>query len=344
MSNVSSSSNAASVARPGHRIAATFRRRPEAFAAVLILVLCLVVGFINPAFWQLANLFDILRASVVRGLFALGVLVILAAGGLDVSFSAIAALVMYGVTKAVTVWSPDTGMVVIFLAAAIGGGLLGSINGLLVNTLKAPSLIVTIGTQYVFRGFLLTFVGTALFMNIPAAMDRFGQASLMTQTAANGFTIQLPAFVLVLFAAAVATWGILNFTLIGRAVYAVGGRPDIAERLGYNVSTVQLFAFTWAGMLAGIAGIIHVSSNRLANPFDLAGIELSVIAAVILGGARITGGSGSVLGTLLGVLLITLISSVLITVGIPSSWQTAIFGLFILCAGNFFVLKQRRVI
>lgn len=323
------------------RILGLFRRHPEAFAALLIVVICIVVGTINPAFWQLANLFDILRASVVRGLFALGVLMVLAAGGLDVSFSAIAAFVMYAVTKAVTLFAPDTGMVVIFCIAALGGALLGAVNGVLVNTLKAPSLIVTIGTQYAYRGFLLTFVGTALFMNIPAAMDRFGQASLMTRTAENGFTVQLPAFVLVLAVAALATWAILRFTLIGRAVYAVGGRPDIAERLGYKVTTVQLFVFAWAGMLAGIGGIIHVSSNRLANPFDLAGIELSVIAAVILGGARITGGSGTVLGTLLGVVLITLVSNVLIMVGIPSTWQTAILGLFIVSAGVFFVLQRR---
>jgi simple sugar transport system permease protein len=323
------------------RTAGFFRRYPEAFAALLIVVLCVGVGLLNPAFWQLANLFDILRASVVRGLFALGVLMVLAAGGLDVSFSAIAALVMYAVTKAVTLLAPDTGMVLIFIMSAAGGALLGAINGVLVNTLKAPSLIVTIGTQYAYRGFLLTFIGTALFMNIPPAMDGFGQWSLMSRTAENGFTVQLPGFVLVLAVAALATWAMLRFTLIGRAVYAVGGRPDIAERLGYRVSSVQLFVFAWAGMLAGIAGIIHVSSNRLANPFDLAGIELSVIAAVILGGARITGGSGSVLGTLLGVVLITLVNNVLILIGIPSSWQTAILGLFILCAGVFFVLQKR---
>ncbi|WP_062226335.1 ABC transporter permease [Aureimonas frigidaquae] len=341
MSDVSVQNGRATTPGAGRRTLSFFRRRPEAFAAVLIVLICLAVGLANPAFWQLANLFDILRASVVRGLFALGVLVVLAAGGLDVSFSAIAAFVMYAVTKVVTIYAPDTGMALIFLSAAMGGALLGTINGLLVNSLKAPSLIVTIGTQYAFRGFLLTFIGTALFMNIPPAMDRFGQISLMTRTAENGFTVQLPAFVLVLAVAALITWAMLRFTIIGRAIYAVGGRPDIAERLGYRVARVQLFVFAWAGMLAGIAGIIHVSSNRLANPFDLAGIELSVIAAVILGGARITGGSGTVVGTLLGVLLITLVSNVLILVGIPSSWQTAILGLFILTAGVFSVLQRK---
>ncbi|MNL67504.1 Ribose transport system permease protein RbsC [compost metagenome] len=86
---------------------------------------------------------------------------------------------------------------------------------------------------------------------------------------------------------------------------------------------------------------MHVASNRLANPFDLAGMELEIIAAVVLGGARITGGSGSVIGTLLGVVLITLVSNVLILVGIPSTWQLAIIGVFIVLAGTVFSLRAR---
>ncbi|MFS2128184.1 ABC transporter permease subunit, partial [Pseudomonas sp. Pseusp97] len=89
--------------------------------------------------------------------------------------------------------------------------------------------------------------------------------------------------------------------MMGRAVYAMGGSLAIAERLGYNLRAIHLFVFGYTGMLAGIAGILHVSNNRLANPFDLVGSELDVIAAVILGGARITGGTGTVVGTLLGV-------------------------------------------
>jgi simple sugar transport system permease protein len=104
---------------------------------------------------------------------------------------------------------------------------------------------------------------------------------------------------------------------------------------------VRIFVFAYAGLLAGIAGVVHVSSNRLANPFDLAGMELEIIAAVVLGGARITGGSGSVIGTLLGVLLITIVSNVLIFVGIPSTLQLAIVGIFILLAGTIFALRNR---
>ena len=325
----------------GRRLWDILGARPELFTLLLVVVTCLVVIVANPDFLQMSNLVDILRASVVRGLFAMGVLVVLAAGGIDVSFTAIAAFVMYALTMLVITVAPGMPLAAILVIAAAGGAGLGALNGLLVHKLSAPSLIVTIGTQYVYRSFLLTFVGTALFMNIPAAMDTLGKASLYTHVSENGVASSLPATVLVLAVAALVTWFILERTLMGRAIFAVGGNPQIAERLGIKLFTVRVFVFAYAGLLAGIAGVVHVASNRLANPFDLAGMELEIIAAVVLGGARITGGSGSVIGTLLGVLLITLVSNVLIFVGIPSTLQLFIVGLFILIAGTIFTLRNR---
>ncbi len=325
----------------GRRLWDLLGARPELFTLTLVIATSIVVIIANPDFLQMSNLVDILRASVVRGLFAMGVLVVLAAGGIDVSFTAIAALVMYALTMLVIDVAPGMPIAVILVIAAAGGALLGALNGFIVHRLNAPSLIVTIGTQYVYRSFLLTFVGTALFMNIPAAMDRLGRASLYTHISASGVASSLPATVLVLAVAAIVTWFLLERTLMGRAIFAVGGNPLIAERLGINLFTVRVFVFAYAGLLAGIAGVVHVASNRLANPFDLAGMELEIIAAVVLGGARITGGSGTVVGTLLGVLLITLVSNVLIFVGIPSTLQLFIVGLFILIAGTIFTLRNR---
>ena len=325
----------------GRRLWDILGARPELFTLMLVVATCVVVIIANPDFLQMSNLVDILRASVVRGLFAMGVLVVLAAGGIDVSFTAIAAFVMYALTMLVINVAPGMPLVAILVIAAAGGAGLGALNGLLVHKLSAPSLIVTIGTQYVYRSFLLTFVGTALFMNIPAAMDSLGKASLYTHVSSNGVASALPATVLVLAIAALVTWFILERTLMGRAIFAVGGNPQIAERLGIKLFTVRVFVFAYAGLLAGLAGVVHVASNRLANPFDLAGMELEIIAAVVLGGARITGGSGSVVGTLLGVLLITLVSNVLIFVGIPSTLQLFIVGLFILIAGTIFTLRNR---
>ena len=139
---------------------------------------------------------------------------------------------------------------------------------------------------------------------MPLPIEDFGKLELWRVQTDNGSIAILPAYVLVLVAAALATWWILNRTLMGRAIFAIGGNASIAERLGYDARKVQVFVFGYAGLLAGIAGMLHVASNRLANPFDLTGNELGVIAAVVLGGARITGGSGSVIGTILGVVLV----------------------------------------
>ncbi len=317
-------------------------RHPEAFTLLLVLLVAGVVGTINPSFFQIGTLFDVLRSATVVGLFALGVLVVLASGGIDVSFTAIAALTMYSLVKVVLLVWPGAPVALILLAGALAGAALGAFDGYLVHALHAPSLIVTIGTQYLYRGILLTFVGTVFFMDIPVSMDDFGRSALITIPIDNDAVAVLPVFVLVLAAAAVLTWMILTRTLMGRAVYAMGGSLPIAERLGYNLRRVHVFVFAYAGLLAGIAGVVHVSSNRLANPFDLVGMEMDVIAAVVLGGARITGGSGSVVGTLLGVLLVTLINNVLILAGVPSTWQKVIIGAFILMAGMLFLLRRKR--
>ncbi|KIG10770.1 monosaccharide-transporting ATPase [Caballeronia concitans] len=321
---------------------AQLMRNPEWFTVGLIVVTCLIVGSLNPRFFQFATLFDMLHSATTVSLFAMGTLVVLASGGIDVSFTAIAALTMYSITKAVFAWWPECPFVFILLAGAVGGVLLGIVNGTLVHRLKAPSLIVTIGTQYLFRGLLLTFVGTQFFMNIPHSMDTFGRLPLFFYHTADGLRAVLPVSVLALVIAAVVTWWLLNRTMMGRGVYAMGGSLAIAERLGYNLRAIHLFVFGYTGLLAGVAGILHVSTNRLANPFDLVGTELDVIAAVILGGARITGGTGTVIGTLLGVVLVTLINSVLILVGVPSTWQKVIIGAFILVAGTLFALGRRQ--
>jgi simple sugar transport system permease protein len=322
-----------------------YLRHPEIFTAILIIAICATVGFINPAFFQISTFFDLLRSSTVIGIFALGVLVVLAAGGIDVSFTAIAAFTMYGLTKLVFNYWPSAPIALILFFGAFSGICLGLLNGYLVHYLKAPSLIVTIGTQYLFRGILLTFIGATFFMNIPVSMDQFGRLELIEisiGTASQSQLTILPVFVLALLICSLLTWVILNRTLIGRAIYAIGGSLQIAERLGYNVKRVHLFVFGYSGFLAGLAGIIHVSSNRLANPFDLIGIELDVIAAVILGGARITGGTGTVIGTLLGVFLVILINNVLILAGVPSTWQKVIIGAFILIAGACFSLQREN--
>lgn len=319
-----------------------FIHRPEFLTLALIAVLALVIGFINPVFFKPQSLFDILRASTVMGIFALGVLLVLAAGGIDVSFTAIAAFCLYTTTLLLLGAAPNAPFALPLLLSITFGLLLGLLNGLVVYHFRAPSLIVTIGTQYMIRGLLLAFIGTKHIMNIPGSMDRFGRWNLLQFTTAEGARASLPVALLLLVTVALLTGWILSHTLLGRAIYAVGGSVPIAERLGISVRTVYLFVFGYAGLLAGLGGIVHASLNQLANPFDLVGTELDVIAAVVLGGARVTGGTGTVVGTLLGVVLVVMINSSLILMGVPSTWQKVVIGVIILFASGVF--SRRKLI
>jgi simple sugar transport system permease protein len=324
-------------ATPGWR---SFMRRPEFITLVLIVVFSIMVGLINPNFFSLNTVTDTLRASITTGIFALGVLMVLAAGGIDVSFTAIAIFALYATTRLLLgVW-PDAPYIVMIVISLGMGLLMGLLNGFFVWRFAVPSLIVTIGTQYLYSGFLKAFIGSKHIMDIPPAMDAAGTSALVRATLTDGTRIAVPVLFLVLVLAVVLTWFILNRTLLGRAVYAVGGSIPIAERLGFSVRSVMLFVFGYAGLLAGLGGLIHGSLNRQANPSDLVGSELNVIAAVVLGGARITGGTGTVLGTLLGVVLIELLTNNLILMGVPSTWQKVVIGVIILAASGVFSRRK----
>jgi simple sugar transport system permease protein len=305
-------------------------KRNDVLVGLTILAFSLVTGLSDPSFFTIANLFDLLRASIVIGIFAIGVLLVLISGGIDVSFTAVAAFSMYSTTLFLTQSGFEGSWLLVFaLAAAIGFGL-GMINAFFIGLFKLPTLIVTLATLSLFRGFLLTFIGSRLISNVPPSMREFSRANVFRITSDDGVIYSLPVAFLFLVAVVFVTWFLLNRTLLGRGIYAMGGSVVAAERAGFNIPRMQFFVYGYVGALAGLAGIIHASMARLANPFDLVGLELTVIAAVVLGGARLTGGHGTVSGTLLGVALIVVISNSLIVLGVPSYWQRVAIGLLIL--------------
>ena len=255
--------------------------KPEFITLALIVMFCVLVSVLSPQFFTVKTLFDTLRSSVTLGIFALGVLLVLAAGGIDVSFTAIAAFALYSTTKLTTAVWPGAPFLVMVAVSLVIGTVLGLFNGAFVYRFKVPSLIVTIGTQYLYRGFLLAFIGTAHIMNVPGGMDDFARVNLTRFQTPDGINVSLPITFLFLVGAALLTQYILKNTLLGRSIFAVGGSVLIAERLGIRVGAVTLFVFGYAGLLAGLGGILHATQNRLANPFDLVGSELDVIAAVV---------------------------------------------------------------
>ncbi len=304
-------------------------RHEIALGAVLIGMVVLV-GTINPAFLSLANIFDLLKSSVVMGLLAIGVLLVLVSGGIDVSFTAVAAFSMYATCR-ILVAADFSGsiLVALVLAGVIGAGL-GLVNAVFISWFRLPTLIVTLGTASVFRGFLLAFIGTAIINNLPAGMVRFSRWTALDGRLPSGETVGLTFsfFLLLLFAIVAAAF--LRYTVAGRGIFAMGGNAEAAERAGFNLNRLRFLIYGIVGGLSGVAGIVHASMMRNADPFDLVGIELTVIAAVVLGGTNITGGRGTVIGTLLGVGMMLVINNSLILLRIPSYWQRVAVGLVII--------------
>ena len=324
----------------------TLVARNEFWVALTLLALCIGVGSANPAFWSLQNLFDLLRSATVTGLFALGAMMVIVSGGIDVSFMAVAALSLYVTTKFFVGVAYSGPYVWILCASMAVGLLLGLLNAVFISTFKLPTFIVTLGTQNVYRGFLLAFIGSNHISNLPKAMIDFSRWDLFRGQSETGMVFSLPVAVLLLAVVGLLVWFILNRTLLGRAVYAMGGDPAAAERVGFNLTATRYFIYAFAGILAGLAGIVHASLSRIANPFDLVGGEMNVLAAVVLGGARISGGHGTVGGTLMGVALMVIMNNSLILIGVPSYWQRVAAGILILAGvglPNFKRLMKKRL-
>jgi simple sugar transport system permease protein len=309
---------------------------------LVILGFCALATVADPSFLSLATLTDLLRGGIVLGIFAVAALLVLISGGLDVSFTAVAAFTMYTTALMLNTWAPGVPW---FAALAVGmcvGGLLGLINGIFIAGFGLPTLIVTLGTLSVFRGFMLTFIGQKQITTLPSGMREFGRAMMVRGTNADGSFYSLPWSFAALVLVVILTWAILHRTMLGRAIFAIGGSLESARRIGVNVRATQYFVYVYVGVLAGLAGVIHASMARVANPFDLVGLELSVIAAVVLGGARLAGGYGTLTGTLLGVALIVLVRNSLVVIGIPSTWQSVTIGILILIGTGLPAWQAKR--
>ena len=317
-------------------------RTPEAALATVLVVAGLLIGTANPAFWGWGNLFGLLRSASVTGIMALGVLLVLVAGGIDVSVPAFAAAAMYLSVRAVADWGWPGGAAPIFLLAAGIGLLLGAVNALFVHSVRLVPLIVTLGTGAVVRGFLLGVVGTSVVNvgRMPPEAIAFGRLTLIGWEA-DGNQIQLSVAVLVWAAAAVLVHLLLRMTVWGRALYALGGDAEAAKRVGFDVRGLTYLAYGLAGALAGVAGMLHACLAWQASPREFIGLELDVLAAVVLGGASIFGGRGSVLGTVLGVVLLVLVNNSLILLGVPTTWQRVVVGAILVGAAGATAMRER---
>ncbi len=316
--------------------------RHEFIIALIVIGLSLLIGLINPRFFSVANLFAVVRSATIMGIFAMGVLVVLISGGIDVSFTGIAVFAMYTTVDILVKQDYQGGMLLPLLMAAGIGLLLGLFNAFLIGKFKLPTLIVTLGTLSLYRGAVLFFVGSDYYntAELPPAMRDYARANIFTLETTSGQTSLHPA-IFILIAAALLVWFVLKYTTLGRSIYAMGGAREAAERAGFNIRFNQFVIYGFVGLVSGIGGMIVAALFRQANPFSIVGTELDVIAAAVLGGASIAGGRGTVIGTLIGVLLITIVNSSLVLLGIPSEWQKVVVGFLILVGTAIPILQLK---
>lgn len=294
-------------------------------ALIMLIVVC-IAGFVRyEAFLTPENLLNVLRQNSMLGLVALGMTFVILTGGIDLSVGAL--LAVAGVIAANLA---DRGLVIALVAAVAATTLLGLINGLVIAKARIQPFIVTLAMMIAARGLALAATGEQTVRISGEDFTWLGRGSI-------GF---LPVPILILIVGFALGWLVLNHTRFGRNVFAVGDNDEAARLMGLNISRVTIAVYAISGALAGLAGVMLASRLGAGQPVAGTGYELDAIAAVVIGGTLLTGGQGSVLSTLVGVLLLGVIFNLFNLEGTISPWyQLVLRGVILL----FVVVAQNRL-
>lgn len=318
-------------------------RQSEFYVFLIIVLLSVVIQLRSGLFFANNNIVDIMRSMIVPCIYALCAFFAFISTGPDVSFPLVAALSSYLAITVTYKLRHDGPWILVFIIGMVFGGIMGALNGFIIVKYKFNSLIVTLGTSSVFSGILLGAF-EAERMDLPDTLQRFGKASLLTvKNAKTGLGSTLPMTFLIVVVLYVAAYLVLNFTMVGRGVYAIGGDEISAERAGFDVKRIRFGIFVINGILASIAGLSYAVMSMRYLPTEYAGAEMTVIAAIILGGTRMNGGVGTLKGCILGTLLLTMVTNSLILLGISVYWQKVFVGGIIIIGTAVSVLQSHSV-
>ena len=295
----------------------------------VMVVLCVVLSFQTDRFFTVSNAFDVLNVSAVNIIFAVGLLVVLISGGIDISFAVAASVVQYVTALALGALGGGNWAEGFIIAGAIGIGL-GLINAALVYRLHIISIVATISTFNIFFGLLMFFTKGVSIYDLPEWLTT--RVVFYEHEMADGSWVELTLPVVVMIVCCVATWFMISRTTIGRQLYAFGDNPEGARRFGINIGAMHYISFGWLGLMAGIAGLMQAHYAEEVVPNALYGRELDVLAATVLGGARLGGGKGSVIGCVLGVLMVSITQNGLNLMGVSPFAFKMIVGAIILVA------------
>ncbi len=289
---------------------------------ILVFVfICVLFTFLNEYFLTWGNWLNLLRQSSINGILAIGVTFVILTKGIDLSVGSIMALA--GMLAASFVTTGNEHFVGIAVAVALGtGALMGLANGVIIARINVPPFVTTLGMLSMARGLTLIYSDGRPTANLSAAFRWIG----------SGNILGLPLPVIIFFAVFIIGWVTLTKTTFGRYVYAVGGNEKAARTSGISTRTIIAATYVISGLLAGLGGLVLAARTTAALPQAGIGYELDAIAAVVIGGTSLSGGRGSLVGTLFGALIIGTINNGMDLMGVSSYYQQLLKGGIIIIA------------
>jgi ribose transport system permease protein len=312
-----------------------FRTR-ELGVLVALVILCVLMSFLSPYFMKTQNIFNVLRGMSTIGIMAIGMTMVIISGGIDLSVGSLAAVSAMFTARLMTYHGVSP-----WLSFLLGLGIgltLGLVNGLIITRVKVNPFITTLGMMSIGRGLtylLATGLQGTVASNIP-----------MRNEAVNflgaGYVGVVPFPVIEMAVLVVIFILFLNHTVLGRQIYAVGSNEQAARLSGVNVSRVRLFVYTLIGGLSALAGVMNAGLLSTAATNLGVGNELDVIAAVVIGGASLSGGEGTILGAIIGAAIMAVIRNAFVLLKLPIYTQTVAIGVVIILAVAMDQLRKRR--
>jgi ribose transport system permease protein len=307
-----------------------------AFAGLIALII--VFSIASPYFRTFDNFIGILLATAVNGVLALGVTFVIITGGIDLSVGTV--MTLSAVMTGVAVTNLGLPIPVGVIVGLLTGGLAGFVNGVLISRLRIPPFIATLGMMMVARGLSLVIsqLKPIYFNDTPV----YRQIMMGSVVGAIIPGLNIPNAVFILFGAALVAAFILSKTVLGRYTVAIGSNEEATRLSGVNVAGWKTAIYALGGLFSGLAGVMIASRLNSAQPALGAGYELEAIAAVVIGGTSLSGGEGTILGTIIGAFIISTLTNGLRILGVPQEWQMVVTGVIVITAVYADIARRSR--
>lgn len=301
-----------------------------AFASLIVLFVFFSVA--SPNFFQFDNIIGILLSTSVIGILALGATFIIITSGIDLSVGTV--MTLCSVMAGVFITNMGLPVIVGVIGGILTGAIAGLIAGLAISKMRIPPFIATLAMMMIAKGLALVISGAApiYFTSIPS----------FTKIAMGTVIPGVPNAIVIFFLMAVIGAILLNKTIVGRYTFAIGSNEEATRLSGVNVNKWKMIIYIIAGVFTGVAGIVMAARLNSAQPALGQGYELDAIAAVVIGGTSLSGGKGTILGTVIGALIMSVLTNGLRILSVPQEWQTVVVGIVILGAVYADVLRNKK--